>query len=81
VLVALEERLLPARQRDPVHRLAGKRQPQAEQKALHVFPGQPDHDLPEVDFRLVPRPVRLPHEHLGRASPGLRPDLRLRSAT
>jgi hypothetical protein len=58
--------LLPARQRDPVHRLAGERQPQAEQEALDVRPGQPDHDLAEVDFRLVARAVRLRHEDLGR---------------
>jgi hypothetical protein len=55
VLMALEEGLLPARQRDPVHRLAGERQPQAEQEAPDVLPGQPDHDLAEVDFRLISR--------------------------
>ena len=77
VLVALKERLLPARQRDPVHRLARERQPQAEQEALDVLPGQPDHGLAEIDFRLVARAMRLPHEHLSRATAGLRPDLRL----
>jgi hypothetical protein len=53
--MALEEGLLPARQRDPVHRLPRKRQPQAEQEAPEILPGQPDQDLAEVNFRLVPR--------------------------
>jgi hypothetical protein len=57
VLVALEERFLPARQRHAVHRLAGERKPQAEQEALNIFPGQPGHDLTEVGFRLVAGPV------------------------
>lgn len=68
MLVALEERFMAARQRHAVHRLAGERKPQAEQEALDILPGQPDHDLAEVGFRLVARAVRLPHEHLGRAA-------------
>ena len=56
--MALEERLLPARQRDPVHPLAGERQPQAEQEALDFLTGQPGHDLPEVDPYFAQRQVQ-----------------------
>ena len=81
MLATLEEGLLPARQGEPVHRLAGERQPQAEQEAPDLLPGQPDHDVPEVDFRLVAGTVRLRHEDFSRAAQASARTCGFRSAT
>jgi hypothetical protein len=55
-------------------RTGARRISRSRTKAADLLPGQPDHDLAEVDLRLSPRPVRLRHEHLDRAAASFRPD-------
>src|SRR5580692_7162230 len=77
VHVAFEERLLPLRSRDAVHRLTGEGQPEHEHVAQGADPGQVDVDVAEIDLGVLAGPVDLRDEHLRRPAARLDPDLRL----